>query len=181
MNHGHLGHQEESHMKRLNKVIGITVALLIGTIVAQATAYAQIGPDPQTNARHSRIVGLWDVQVTNSNCATGAPLSTFSAMHKYELGGTGQVVPAGSPTALSAHMMIWNHVSGNDYQVSLKMFRFDGAGNAIGWIVLTNEVSINEAADEYAGSGVAQVFDAAGNLVGGSCPSFVGTRFTGEP
>lgn len=168
-------------MKRLNRVVGIAAALLIGTFLTQATACAQIGPDPQTNAHHSRIVGLWDVEVTVANCASGAPLVTFLALHKYELGGTGQVVPATNPAGLSAHMMIWNHVSGNDYQMSVKMFRFDGTGTAIGWIVLTNEVSINEAADEYTGSGVAEIFDAAGTLVGSSCPSFTGTRFSKEP
>lgn len=168
-------------MKRLNRVIGIVAALLIGTLVAHATAYAQIGPDPQTNARHSRIVGLWDVQVTVNSCASGFPIAGFMALHKYELGGTGQVVPATNPASLSAHVMIWNHVSGNDYLMSMKMYRFDGAGNAIGWTVITNEVSINEAADEYTGSGIAEFFDAAGNLVGASCPSLVGTRFTGEP
>jgi hypothetical protein len=168
-------------MKRMNSVIGITAALLIGTFVTQATAYAQIGPDPQTNARHSRIVGLWDVVVTNTNCATGATLTAFPALHKFELGGTGQVVPSTNPTGLSAHMMIWSHVESNDYLMAIKMFRFDAVGTNIGWVVLNFEVSINEDADEYSGSGIAQVFDAAGNQVGGSCPSLVGTRFTGEP
>lgn len=168
-------------MKRMNRVIGIAATLLIGTFVAQATAHAQIGPDPQTNARHSRIVGLWDVQVTVNPCAGGTPIGGFLALHKYELGGTGQVVPATNPASLSAHMMIWNHVSGNDYLMSMKMYRFNAGGIPIGWTVITSEVSINEAADEYAGSGIAEFFDAAGNLLGASCPSFVGTRFTGEP
>jgi len=168
-------------MKRMNKVFGIAAAVLAVTFIPQVTAYAQIGPDPQTNARPSRIVGLWDVVVTNTNCATGATLTTFPALNKFELGGTGQVVPAGNPTALSAHMMIWSHVESNDYLMAIKMFRFDAVGNNIGWIVLNFEVSINEDANEYSGSGISQVFDAAGNQVGGSCPYLVGTRFTGEP
>jgi hypothetical protein len=168
-------------MKRLNRVTAIALVFCIGTLIAQATAFAQIGPDPHKGARQNRIVGLWDVEVTVKNCANGATLFSFPALHKYELGGTGQVVPAGDPTALSAHMMVWNHVMGNDYQMAFKMFRYDGDGDTIGWNVVTNEVSVNESGDEYAGSGVAQVFDAEGNLVGGSCPSFVGTRFTGEP
>jgi hypothetical protein len=168
-------------MKRLHKMVGITATLLLGILVTHATAMAQAGPDPRTNARHSRIVGLWDVNVTVANCISGAPLATFRAMHKYELGGTGQVVPATNPAGLSAHMTIWNHIAGNDYQMSMKMFRFDGAGTAIGWIVVTNEISINEAADEYAGSGVAEFFDANGYKFMESCPSFVGTRFTNEP
>jgi hypothetical protein len=168
-------------MKRLNKHTAIAAVLLAGTMLTQATAFAQIGPDPQSVARHNRIVGLWDVEVTVANCANGAPLASFLALHKYELGGTGQVVPAGDPTALSAHMMVWNHLSGNNYEMAVKMFRFDGAGNALGWAVLTFAVSINEAADEYSGSGVAEFFDTDGNFLAASCPSFVGTRFTGQP
>lgn len=166
-------------MKRLNRIIGIAATLSIGILVTFGTVYAQISPDPQTNARHSRIVGLWDVEVTVANCATGAPMASFLALHQYHLGGTGQVVPATNPAALSAHMLIWDHIGGNDYRMSMKLFRFDAAGNNIGWVVLNNEISINEDADEYSGSGVAQFFDAAGNLLFGSCPSFAGTRFTG--
>lgn len=168
-------------MKRFDRVTAIAFAISIGTLIAQATAFAQIGPDPQQSAPKNRIVGLWDVEVTVENCANGAVLFSFPALHKYELGGTGQVVPAGDPTALSAHMMVWSHVSGNDYQMAFKMFRYDADGNAIGWNVVINEISINESADEYAGSGVAQVFDMDGNLIGASCPSFLGTRFVAEP
>ena len=166
-------------MKRLNKKIGISTAFLIITLFTQLTAYAQIGPEPKNNARHNRIVGLWDVDVTINHCTLGFEIAHFKALHKYELGGTGQVVPATNPAGLSAHMMIWSHADGNDYQMSIKMFRFDPSGNYIGWMVLTNEISIDEAADEYTGSGFAEVFNTDGVLVAQTCPSFVGTRFTG--
>ncbi len=166
-------------MKRLNKKICIFTALLITTLFAQLTAFAQIGPEPKNNARHNRIVGLWDVAVTINHCTLGIEIANFKGLHKYELGGTGQVVPATNPTALSAHMMIWSHAGDNDYQMSMKMFRFDPSGNYIGWMVLTNEISINEAADEYTGSGIAEVFNADGVLVAQTCPTFVATRFTG--
>jgi hypothetical protein len=86
-------------------------------------------------------------------------------------------------TQLTAHAQIGpepkSHAGDNDYQMSMKMFRFDADGNYIGWMVLTNEISINEAADEYAGSGIAEVFNADGVLVAQICPTFVGSRFTG--
>lgn len=167
-------------MKRMNKVFGIAAAVLIGTFVTQTTAYAQVGQDPKTNARHSRIVGLWDVQVTIASCGNGNTLGSFSGMHKYELGGTGQVVPSTNPANLSAHMAIWSHVGGNDYVLAVKMFRFN-AGVNVGTAILNFEVSINEDADELTGSGIAQNFDTAGVFVNGSCPSLVGTRFTGQP
>lgn len=162
-------------MNRLNRMMGMASALVIGMVAIQGLAYADPGPGP----RHERIVGVWDVEVAIFNCATNVPMGSFVALHQYQLGGTGQVVPAGSPTALSAHMMIWNHVKKDDYQMSVKMYRFDGSGNYIGWVVLNNEVSINKDADEYVGSGVAEFFDTAGNYLFSSCPSLIGTRFEG--
>lgn len=180
-------------MNRLTQVIGITIALLLGMLALPTTVLAEAELNAKTNALHDqigstlwaltrdkRMVGLWDVQVSVVNCVTGAPLASFIALHKFELGGTGQVVPASNPAALSAHMMIWSHISGRDYVESAKFFRFDGAGTLLGWTVLTNEISINKAADKFEGSGIAEVFNTAGDLVGTSCPNLVGTRFTGE-
>ena len=164
-------------MNRMKRIFGIVAFLLAGAFVAQATAFAQIGPEP--TARPSRIVGLWDVQVTITRCDNGTPLFTFPALHKYERGGTGQVVPSTNPAGLSAHMMVWNFAGGNDFQTAMKMFQFDEDGNFSGWVVVTGEVSLSEDGNDYAGSGVAQFFDKNGNPAGGSCPTFTGTRFSG--
>lgn len=167
-------------MKHLNKVTGIASAVWIVLLFTSLTASAQVGAEPRTSARPDRIVGLWDVQVAVANCAGGPTFATFPALHKYELGGTGQVVPGTSPAALSAHMMVWTHLGDNDYLARFKMYRFDAAGNRIGWIVATNEVSIDAKTNEYTGSGVAEVFDNDGNFLMASCPSFTGTRFAAE-
>jgi hypothetical protein len=169
----------EKLMNRSKKVFISASALVIASLMLQASVSAQVGPDPATTARNERIVGLWDVEVAIFNCATDAPMGGFKAMHKFELGGTGQVVPNNSPTALSAHMMIWNHVKNDDYQVAIKMFRFDVNGANIGWVVLNNQVSIDKEGNEYVGSGVAEFFDANGNFQFSSCPSLIGTRFEG--
>lgn len=158
----------------------MAIAMLIALFLAQSVVYAQTGSDPKTNALHSRIVGIFDVDVVVTDCATGTTLASFRALHKYELGGTGQVVPATSPVGLSEHSMIWSHIRGNDYRIAVKAFRFDPAGNNIGWIVITNEISISGDANSYSGYGVAEVYNSAGVLMFASCPSFTGTRFTGE-
>jgi hypothetical protein len=155
-------------------------------LVAVLFLAAMIGGLPATlsaqsvNARENRVVGLWDVQVTNLDCNTGAQVSAFRAMHKYELGGTAQIVPATNPALLSSHMGIWQHLGGSNYQLTVKMFRFDAAGNNIGWIVIKADVVIDEDATAYAGSGQATIFDTNGNPVAKTCPAFTGTRFVRE-
>jgi len=133
-----------------------------------------------TKARPSRIVGVWDVQVTNYDCRTGVPLAAFRGLHKYELGGTAQVVPATNPAVLSSHVGVWRHIQGNKYRLTFKMFRFDLAGNNVGWNVVKFDVALNEDGTAEAGSGQAEVFDSNGNSLATNCPAFTGTRFSQE-
>jgi len=173
---------EEKTMKNksLKRIFGITVTLLMAVIIMQGAAYAQ-DSDPKTNARHDRIVGVWNIQNTLLTCDTPATVvGSFSALHKYELGGTGQVVPATNPAALSAHMMVWNWVQGNDYQFAVKLFRFNTTtGAAVAYTIIRADITLNEDATEYTGSGRAETFDLNGNPlpVPAVCPSFTGTRF----
>ena len=132
------------------------------------------------NARHNRIVGVWDVQVDVLDCTAGTQLASFRGLHKYELGGTAHVVPATNPALLSAHVGIWRHVHRDNYQLSFKMFRFDGAGNNVGWNVVKFDVAMNQDATAVAGSGQSEVFDSDGNLLATTCPAFTGTRFVGD-
>lgn len=157
------------------KTLVMIAGLLVGVLFTQATALAQAGAS--TNAKQNRIVGLWDVRVSLASCEGGDPFGGFLAMHKFELGGTGQVVPSTNPAGLSAHMLTWSHLGGNDYHWFVKFFRFNN-GVAIGWNVIESVVSIS--GDEYYGSGVASFYDMDGNFVNANtCPSFEGTRFTG--
>ena len=167
-------------MNHMNRAVGIAITLLIGFFLTQSVVYAHSDKDLKTKARASRIVGIYDVDVVVADCTTGATVASFRAMHKYELGGTGQIVPATNPTVLSEHSMIWSHVRGNDYRNAIKMFRFDAEGNNIGWVVIRNDISISNDANAYSGVGVAEIFNSAGVWLGASCPSFTGTRFTGE-
>lgn len=163
-------------MNHLRRVFGIAITILIGTILTQSIVYAHADSDQKANAGHRQIVGLWDVDVLVDNCS-GQTVASFHALHKYELGGTGQVIPATNPASLSAHAMIWSHIRGNDYRTVVKMFRFDANGQYIGWTVIRSDVLISKDRQNYSGYGIAEFFDTNGNYLFASCPSFTGTRF----
>jgi hypothetical protein len=168
-------------MKRLNRITAIAAALSLGILVTYGTALAETGSNPLTNAKGSGIVGVWDVTVDLYNCDSGAYINSFPAMHKFELGGTGQVVPAGNSPTIPVHMMVWEYLGNNTYSSVFKFFRYN-AGGLIGTTVLTNEVWISEDGMEYGGSGISELYDLNGNLVGiAGCPSLSGTRFTEAP
>jgi hypothetical protein len=61
----------------------------------------------------------------------------------------------------------------------MKFFRFNG-GVAVAYNVIEGLVTLSENGTVYGGSGVASFYAMNGTLLGASCPSFEGTRFTGE-
>jgi hypothetical protein len=156
----------------IRKKLGTTLFLMMLVGGMQTFVWAQ-----SANAGPNRIVGVWDAQIKNLDCKTGDVLASFPGLHKYELGGTAQVVPATNPALLSAHAGIWRHVDGRHYQLTFKMFRFDAAGNNVGWNVVKFNVAINDDATAEAGSGRSEVFDSEGNKLATTCPTFTGTRF----
>jgi hypothetical protein len=168
-------------MKYLNKSNVIASTVMFVLLFTSLAASAHDSSTAKSSVRVNRIVGLWDVQVAVASCAGGPAFATFSAMHQYQTGGTGQIVPAGNPTGLSAHMMVWTPLDGNNYLARFKMYRYDPAGNTLGWNIVTNEVSLSKDGKQYSGTGIAEFFDNDGNLLMASCPSFTGTRFSVEP
>lgn len=166
-------------MKNLIKKSKLASVLLTGVVSLLATSAVIASSYPLANAKGSRIVGVWDVAVTLFNCDTGAQGPTFPAMHKYELGGTGQVEPAGSSPANPLHLMVWEYLGKNQYSATIKFFRYDESG-VIGSTVISNVVWLNKGGTQYNGSGIAELYDLNGNKVGvAGCPSLSGTRFTG--
>jgi len=155
-----------------SSILQAAVVLLVVVGGMQAVSAAQ-----SNSANASRIVGVWDVQVTVLNCSTGVQIASFKALHKYELGGTAQFVSSANPAVFSPQVGVWSPAPKDQYQVAFKMFQFDGAGNNIGWNVVRNTVTINKDATLYAGTGRADIYDLNGNLLGSSCPTFTGTRF----
>jgi hypothetical protein len=157
--------------KVLNSFAGAALTFMLAASLFPTNASAQ-----SENARGNRIVGLWDVVVENRIC-DGPAIGTFRGLHKFELGGTAQTVPSTNPMNLSAHMGIWKHLGQNNYNLAFKMWRFDPAGNYIGWIVVRFDIVIDEEAETSVGTGLSLVYDTAGNIVGSGCPIITGTRF----
>jgi len=165
--------KREKSMMRTTFGLSLQAAVVFLLVAGAGT----VVPAQVSNGVPNWIVGVWDVQVTVRNCLTRDPIASWRGLHKYELGGTGQIVPSTNPAGLSAHVSTWEPVGKNLYKMNFKMFRFDGSGNNIGWAVVKNDIVLSEDGTLYAGSGKAEFFDINGNLQGSSCPEFSGTRF----
>ncbi|MDH4124563.1 MAG: hypothetical protein OEW64_03905 [Gammaproteobacteria bacterium] len=107
-------------MKKLNKYSKYFGVLLSGILPVLASSAVFASSNPLSNAKGSRIVGVWDVSVTVFNCDTGAQGPTFPALHKYELGGTGQLEPAGSSPVNPLHLVVWEYLGANQFSANAK-------------------------------------------------------------
>lgn len=166
-------------MKNLNKILKRTGVVLTGVVTLLATSAVLAGSNSLTQGKAARIVGVWDVAVTLFDCDTGAQGPTFPATHKFELGGTGQVEPAGTSPANPLHLMVWEYLGKGQYSAHIKFFRYDESG-VIGTTVISNVVWLSKDGTEYGGSGIAELYDLSGNKIGvAGCPAISGTRFTG--
>lgn len=155
---------------------GTVLAVLIGLTL---TFWASAQDDPRSKSGGGgRLVGTWDVQVTITNCQTGAAIRTFPSIGTFMFGGTMLDSTSGVPQALKTPGHgVWSHAGGNTYRFKFKSFSFDAVGNPTGWTIITHEASLNHAADGYESAGIAEVYAPNGNLMFTGCSTTTATRF----
>ena len=97
------------------------------------TARAQSANAESSNG----LEGTWRMQVTVTDCQTGAVLRTFPALFAFAKGGTVTNTTAGQfPALFTSGFGTWQHTRGHSYRAVLEAFVFNTAGV---WIQ-TNEI-----------------------------------------
>ena len=118
-----MNHLISRNLKTQNLITrNLAITTMLTAAFAVQAASAQIIPENKAYGRQDRIVGVWDVDVTVTNCL-GLEVARFQALHQYNFGGTGQIVPNTPPTALSPHLMVWAHDHKDQYLMAFKMYR----------------------------------------------------------
>jgi len=171
-------------MKRtmLSTITHAILAIAIAVAVSQATV---IGQD---QAPDRSLGGVWLVEITPRNCATGEPIPTAvtKALYTFNEGGTMSVSFLNNSLTLertAAHGLWRRDLGWDEYSFKFVHFRrnvstgaFAGKQEGAGALVLA------ASGDEFTTDGSTQVFDVNGNPVGtGGCSNSVGTRFKLEP
>jgi hypothetical protein len=124
------------------------------------------------------LEGTWRVQVTVSDCETGAVLRTFPALFAFAKGGTVTNTTAGqSPALFTPGFGVWRHTQGRTYTAVLEAFVFDPTGVWIQTHRLTRSIELDGDADEFTESINLEIFDTSGNLITTGCGTSVATRF----
>ena len=167
-------------MKRtmLSTITLAILAIAIAVAVSQATA---IGQD---QAPDRSLVGVWLVEITPRNCATGEPMPTAAgkALYTFHDDGTMSVSFVNNSLTLertAAHGLWQRDLGWSEYSFKFIHYRrnittgaFAGKQEGGGALVLA------ASGDEFTTDGGSQGFDVNGNPVGtGGCSNSVGTRF----
>jgi hypothetical protein len=173
------------------KSLGKTSIALIASALLGPTGASAAGREEALSAAGlwwvtDPIEGLWNVEVTLTNCTTGDPIPTvqpFPAMALFARGGTFHDTNGNAlspPSTRSAGFGVWNHVRGRTYEFAFKLFRFDNAAQPLGSQVVRHTVTLARDGNSYTSSGTSQAFDPAGTPLSGpptGCSKSTATRF----
>ncbi len=125
----------------------------------------------------SRIAGIWDAEVSITNCANGATILSFQALGLFGLDGTFLDTNSQNPTLKSSTFGYWKHVTGNRYKFASKFFRFAPDGTYVGTTVIRHNVELAPDGQNYVSSGTGAMYDTSGVKFFEGCSSAVAIRF----
>lgn len=169
-------------VKQISKVAALGALLLV-----QAGAEARDDARPAATGLawfghawfQDPIVGVWNVSVDVTNCATGATIASGEAMALFAADGTRHETNATNPALRSAAFGNWRRLGkkNNKYQFAFRFFRFDAAGVNIGSQIIRHDLTLSSDGTSYVSEGPAEIFDPFGNLIVIGCSSASATRF----
>ena len=159
-------------------MLSMVIALVLGT--ADAASAQQSGADAQT------VQGVWYVQVTIRDCATGAALAPpVNSLVTFAAGGTLRESVSGggfAPGQRTEGHGTWTHSGGQTYeQRFVMMINFTtapgpGPGFEAGWMKVHHTVTMVDA-DHIESAGTNSFYRLNGEVYRSGCSTATGTRF----
>lgn len=153
---------------------------------AMAAAALTIGLGSSLHAGahdHSRygasIEGVWIMQVTLRNCATGAPLfEAFPTVNTYHEGGTmSEHGSRMSPAARNSGQGVWKQVGRNRFTSRFLFQRFDPNGLYLGTQEVSRKMTLSNDRETLEITAAVKIVDASGAVLTQGCATEVGHRF----
>ena len=131
--------------------------------------------------RHGRsIVGVWVLEVTLTNCATGAPVGVppFKAVNTFHEGGT--MSEHGSrfgPATRNQGQGVWKQVGRNRFASRFLFQRFDANGLYIGTQEVSRTSTLSDDGKSLSSTAAVRIVDQNGVLLVTGCATEEGPRF----
>ncbi|MGA9342240.1 MAG: hypothetical protein WBV61_07885 [Rhodanobacteraceae bacterium] len=116
------------------------------------------------------IVGVWDSNVTLTNCSTGAVLAQFRGIESFIAGGSLTDTNSMPPTSRGPGSGSWWYTWGyRHFGAQMHFFRYNPDGTLAGTNLVDRDIVVASNWLTYTGTGMAQILDPAGNLLSEAC------------
>ena len=159
---------------------------VLSTVVASILCAAGAASAQQSHAQARTVQGVWLVQVTVRNCATGDALAApVNSLVTFAAGGTLRESVSGggfAPGQRSDGHGTWSHTGGQTYdQRFVMMINFTtgpgpGPGFEAGWMKVQHTVTMIDA-DHIESAGTNSFYRLNGEVYRTGCSTAAGTRF----
>ena len=151
---------------RTANVSVLLIVLLVGYSIAQLKS-----------AEPGTPVGVWDMVITFRDCTTADVIRTRPGIMTFMSAGIMQEFGTGSaPNDRSDAQGVWRHEMGRNYSSTSKFYRFAADGTFIGSNKLYRSVELSLDGSSISADVYAEIYNAAGTLVGSGCSTETGTR-----
>jgi hypothetical protein len=151
-------------------IFGLT-ALLFILASASSSAQSSDGRD-----RGDRIEGVWDSQVTLTDCQTGNVSATFRGLGTFIRGGSLAQTDNQPPGLFSPGFGRWQHSSGGHYTATFRLFTFDANGAFTGVARVSRDIQLDRSGNTFSSVISSEIFDPNGNLIATLCGTETATR-----
>ena len=122
------------------------------------------------------LEGVWDSQVTNTDC-NGNILMEFRSFEAFHQGGTSTVTGnANSPALSSPGLGTWQRTGMRTFNSTFQFFTFNPDGSFAGTVKIDGQIHLAVGGNSYTSTSTFGVYDPDGNLVFSGCGTEVATR-----
>ena len=164
-------------------------SLVLACSIAPTLAFAQSRPAPGPSGNEGvlvtaqsasqRIEGLWDEQVTQVDCKSGAPLHPIGrGTNLFIRGGALVATNNAPPTVMGITFGEWRHAGGNRFRVRMRLNLFQPPLETfVGVREITREITLSDHGNSLSGAVSVQDYFPEGAPNGSPfCASETGTR-----
>jgi hypothetical protein len=154
-------------MKKITLKSLVSTMALAALILTPASLSAQHG---------ASLEGVWDSQVTNTDC-NGNILMAFRSFEAFHQGGTSTVTGnANSPALSSPGLGTWQRTGMRTFTSTLQFFTFNPDGSFAGTVKIAGQIHLSDHGNSFTGTFTFGVYDPDGNLVFSGCGTEDATR-----
>jgi hypothetical protein len=160
--------------KSLLKSVGATtLPAVVAVILAQACTSST---SAQSNDSTDPIEGLWNSQVTITDCQTSAVLRQFRAMNMFIHGGTLTDTDVQPPTTHGPAFGTWQGSGGSRYTSMFQFFRYNPDGSFAGANKVTRTITLSVDGTGFTSTIAVDVEDPTGTTLSSACGTESATR-----